>query len=401
MDRTTRGTGSPFRAVALGATALVSIAFFVDAAMWSVVVPLLPRYKSGFGLSTTQVGLVFAAYSAAMGIGAVPAGRLADRFGAQRWTAIGCLVMGGATIGLGLSHSFAALIAARAAQGVSGAIVWGAGPAWLAGITAGPARFRAMTVIQGAAALGLIAGPLVGGVGASAIGELATFTVAGALSGVLAVAVLRGRQTSVARYAVPPHPAPIWRRLGDRIIVCSIVLVAASSFVVGGLQVLAPLHMASLGVTQREIGIVYSIGAVLGAGMLFLLSRVHRSERRPQIAVAACSLAAIMTVALALPLSRRTFVEIVVVLVPLQSTLYALAYPMGTVGADRVGVGAGTVMGVMNLAWAAAAIVGPVGTSALQQLAGSATAYVSLGTVLLFTAIAARYLNRPEGLSAT
>jgi hypothetical protein len=159
--------------------------------------------------------------------------------------------------------------------------------------------------------------------------------------------------------------------------------------------------MASLGVTQREIGIVYSIGAVLGAGMLFLLSRVHRSERRPQIAVAACSLAAIMTVALALPLSRRTFVEIVVVLVPLQSTLYALAYPMGTVGADRVGVGAGTVMGVMNLAWATAAIVGPVGTSALQQLAGSATAYVSLGTVLLLTAIAARYLNRPEGLSAT
>jgi hypothetical protein len=58
-------------------------------------------------------------------------------------------------------------------------------------------------------------------------------------------------------------------------------------------------------------------------------------------------------------------------------------------------------MGVMNLAWATAAIVGPVGTSALQQLAGSATAYVSLGTVLLLTAIAARYLNRPEGLSAT
>ena len=221
----------------LGATALVSIAFFVDAAMWSAVVPLLPRYQSAFGLSTTQVGLVFAAYSAAMGIGAVPAGRLADRFGARRWTAIGCLVMGGATIALGLSHSFPALIAARAAQGVSGAIVWGAGPAWLAGVTEGAERFRAMTLIQGTAALGLIAGPLVGGVGASAVGERATFMIAGLLSGALAVGILGSRHAGGARYEVPRYASPILRRLSDPIIVCSIILVAACSFVVGGLQV--------------------------------------------------------------------------------------------------------------------------------------------------------------------
>ena len=77
---------------------------------------------------------------------------------------------------------------------------------------------------------------------------------------------------------------------------------------------MAPLHMASVGVTQRGIGLIYSIGAVLGAGVLFLLAQIHRSERRPAIAIAACSLAAIMTAALALPLSRRTFVEIVVIL---------------------------------------------------------------------------------------
>jgi MFS family permease len=369
--------------------------------MWSAVVPLLPRYQSDLGLSTTQVGLVFAAYSAAMGIGAVPAGRLADRFGARRWTAIGCLVMGGATIALGLSHSFPALIAARAAQGVSGAIVWGAGPAWLAGVTAGAERFRAMTLIQGTAALGLIAGPLVGGVGASAVGELATFTIAGLLSGALAAGIFGSRRAGSARYDVPRRASPILRSLTDPLIVCSIILVASCSFVVGGLQVLAPLHMASVGLTQRDIGLVYSVGAVLGAGMLFLLAQIRRSERRPAIAIAACSLAAVMTAALALPLSRRTFVELIVILVPLQSTLYALAYPMSTIGAERVGVGAGTVMGVMNLAWAATAIVGPVGASALQQLAGSAAAYVSLGTVLLLTAIAARYLNRSEGLSAT
>ena len=59
-----------------------------------------------------------------------------------------------------------------------------------------------------------------------------------------------------------------------------------------------------------------------------------------------------------------------------------------------------TVMGVMNLAWAATAIVGPIEASALQQFAGSAAAYLSLGIVLLLTAIAADSLNRAEGLSA-
>jgi MFS family permease len=392
-ERLVDGSQAPLRA-----TALVASAFFVDAAMWSAVVPLLPRYQSSFGLSTTQVGLVFAAYSAAMALGAVPAGRLADRFGAQRWTAIGCLVMGGATIGLGLSHSYAALIAARVAQGASSATIWGAGPAWLAGISTGPARFRAIAIAQGTAALGLIAGPFIGGVGTTDVGTLATFTIVGALSGILCLSVLGDRRPYSAPYAVPRLPSPIRRSLHDSVIVCSIVIVASCSLVAGGLQVLAPLHLASVGVSQSEIGGVYSIGAVLGAVMLFLLARIQQSRRRLKIAIAACVLTSAMTAGLALPLDRHTFVGFVIVLVPLQSTLYALAYPMSSDGADRAGVGTGTVMGIMNLTWAAAAIAGPVGASALQQLAGPASAYVLLGTVAFAAAIATGYLNRTVGL---
>ena len=72
--------------------------------------PLLPMIRTDLGLSYTQAGLVMSAFAMTSGISQLPAGWLADRFGARLMVLLGVTGVAIAGFLIGLSHSYIALI---------------------------------------------------------------------------------------------------------------------------------------------------------------------------------------------------------------------------------------------------------------------------------------------------
>jgi MFS family permease len=358
-----------------------------DLTLWSAIVPLLPHYRSQLGLTTLQVGWMLAAFSVAVVLVAVPIGHLADRWGARRVTAIGTVGLAGATVGLALAGSFAELVAARALQGGADAAVWGGGLAWVAARAPVERRGEAVGYGQAAATIGIIAGPFVGGVLTSAVGIRTTFLGVAVVCGALLVCVLAEPDSPIDHRRRASMRWALRASLGETLITASVVMIMVVAVVGAALQLLVPLHLSSLGMGRTGIGLVYSVGAVLGAVAVVTTGRVGDRVGRVPLAAGACAALALLTGLFALPAGLAVFVVLVVASAAVQSILYAVGYPLSTDGADRAQLGHGVVIGVVNLMWGVGAVIGPVAGSRIAHWEGARASYVLLSIVCLATAL--------------
>ncbi len=160
-----------------------------------LLVPIAPIYAvQVVGLSKEAIGVLFLAMTVSVALATLPAGRLADRLGRPR------LIIAGMALGaagmwiIPLSRHLAWLVAAGVLLGASYALVI---PAWLALVTelAPPGRLGlavgASETVQG---LGLVFGPLLGGLLWDALGPQAPFAASAAAltaGAVMAARVLR------------------------------------------------------------------------------------------------------------------------------------------------------------------------------------------------------------------
>src|SRR5258708_20793751 len=120
------------------------------------VVPVLPVYAHRFGLSGLQQGLVLGATGLAALAVSLPAGALADRFGARRLTLWAGLLMAIATLIQALAGSFVILLLARLLFGAGYAVVWTAGLSWMAEVSPDG---QGLSGSVASAGLGGVAGP--------------------------------------------------------------------------------------------------------------------------------------------------------------------------------------------------------------------------------------------------
>lgn len=123
----------------------------------------LPTIGRDLELGASGLEWVVNAYTVALMVLVLPAGRLADRFGRRRLFVIGLVVFGVASLAAGLASDGAMLLAARVVQGAGAGLM---GPASLAlvGETGGRRRAAAVGGWAAAAAAGLALGPLLGAV---------------------------------------------------------------------------------------------------------------------------------------------------------------------------------------------------------------------------------------------
>ena len=110
-------------------------------------------------------------------VAGLPAGRAADRFGARQVTIIGIALLAVSTGAYGFSHTFLALLVARMGQGVSSAISWSAGLAWLTEATPVERRPAALGAAMAAGSTGALVGPVVGGPLGEHLGIRAPFVI--------------------------------------------------------------------------------------------------------------------------------------------------------------------------------------------------------------------------------
>jgi EmrB/QacA subfamily drug resistance transporter len=164
--------------------ALLAFAMLIVSLDQYIVVVALPEIGRDLGYSSQTLQSVISAYAVASAGFLLLGGRAADLLGPRRVVVAGLSLYAGASLAGGLAPSPEVLLAARAVQGLGGALVF---PSTLALINTrfaeGPERNRAVAVWGGAGAAGLVVGVLLGGVLTQALGWEAVFFVNVPLAG--------------------------------------------------------------------------------------------------------------------------------------------------------------------------------------------------------------------------
>ena len=164
--------------------ALLSFAMLIVSLDQYIVVVALPDIARDLGYSARTLQSVISAYAVASAGFLLFGGRAADLLGRRRILTTGLAIYAGAALAGGLATAPGMLLAARAVQGLGGALVF---PTTLALINTtfaeGRARNRALGIWGGSGAAGLVIGVLLGGLLTGAFGWEAVFFVNVALAG--------------------------------------------------------------------------------------------------------------------------------------------------------------------------------------------------------------------------
>lgn len=206
--------------------ALLSFAMLIVSLDQYIVVVALPDIARDLGYSAQTLQSVISAYAVASAGFLLFGGRAADLLGRRRILATGLALYAGSALAGGLATSPGVLLAARAFQGLGGALVF---PTTLALINTtfaeGRARNRALGIWGGSGAAGLVIGVLLGGLLTQAFGWEAVFLVNVALAGpaLLLVFVLVPRDGEREKGRTFDLPGALSVTLGVTLIVFALV----------------------------------------------------------------------------------------------------------------------------------------------------------------------------------
>ncbi|KAF1955223.1 MFS general substrate transporter [Byssothecium circinans] len=168
----------------------VALAVFTDMFLYGLIVPVIPfaiQTKSHVDSGRVQywVSVLIAIYAAALLAFSPICGWLADRSSSRRSPLVlGLLALLGATVLLNIGSSIGIMIAGRLLQGASAAVVWVVGLALLADTVPQDRLAQAMGYVGVGMSVGIMIGPLLGGVVYERAGYNAVYAMAYALIGI-------------------------------------------------------------------------------------------------------------------------------------------------------------------------------------------------------------------------
>ena len=173
----------------LGATILGSSLVFIDGTVVNVALPALQR---DLGATVADAQWIVEAYALLLAALLLVGGAAGDRFGRRRVFALGVGLFTLASLGCALAPDVATLIAARAAQGVAGALLVPGSLAIISASFVGEARGRAIGIWSGYTALTAALGPVIGGLAIDHLSWRYAFLINVPLGlGVIAIALRR------------------------------------------------------------------------------------------------------------------------------------------------------------------------------------------------------------------
>lgn len=371
--------------------ALLHALFFVAAATQSAIVPLLPRLSHAYGLSPSAGALVLAAPGLATLAVSVPAGMLADRLGA-RWVTIGATVlMSGAALAQA-APSYAILICGRLAFGVAFGIVWTTGVAWLSTSRSASGSPR-LGAVATSAAVGMVAGPAIGGLMADSFGLSAPFALVAALAAVLATALrlqpAHDRVTTVARHSSLRDFARIAPRQPGVLAGAAVLTIGGA---VGGVtQLMIPVQLHQAGFSAGGTGVAFSAAAGVYIVVSAIVVKAGRRATTPRSATVAGLALALSLLPAAFGIGAFALVGVLLLSTAPRAVVSTVCYPVATESAAGASLPDGAVIGLLNGTWALGLVFAPLLAGALDQVAGPGLAYLvavvpgSIGALWLLT----------------
>ncbi len=133
---------------------------YADRQIFSVA---LQPMKTALNLSDGQLGILQSVFSIGLGIMAIPAAILVDRWSRRKAIGIMAILWSIATWATGICRSFAQLIIPRAFVGIGEAGVYGGGTTWLSVVYPKDKRARIMSIFTVGSIVGIVVGSFVGG----------------------------------------------------------------------------------------------------------------------------------------------------------------------------------------------------------------------------------------------
>jgi MFS family permease len=388
---------------------LVFFVIVVDLIGFGIVIPILPFLSPQLGGTTDDIAFILATYSVAAAIVAPIWGRLSDRFG--RRSILGLCLFGGA-----MSHFVLAIAdelwLVYVSRAVAGMMAGGVpvATALIADASTPDQRSRAMGLIGRAFGIGLILGPVIGGVLARSETDFAVpCLVAGALSslaGILAWLLLPARSSRSA--SVDASADGTTERVDNNPVKAPErwLFIAQFGFhtcAVSAAVYLFPLWMAhDLSWQAREVGLFFGlVGLVMVITQGNLLGRM--TDRFGSLRVLrGAALCFSVSLALSSVASGEWFMGALGLMVFSAATLCLPI--LNTIASHLVGSAArGRFFGITASSAALGRIVGPLIAAMLLSQGGFSAAWMGTSAVVLMVVVWAFTLGRqlpttlPEG----
>ena len=363
----------------------------VETAFYTALVPLLPTFSDGLGLSKAQVGVLVAMYAVGSCVAALPMGVLASGVGVKRAALAGLLGLAVASVAFGIAPSYWELLTTRFVQGAMGALCWAAGIAWLVEAAPRERRSEMIGLFSGAGAAGAVIGPVIGAC-AALVGRAETFAAVAGFAVVIALALgrlpgpLTGEWQPLAHIGKAHRAAELW---GGQWLVC------LPGLLLGTIGVLAPLRLHLLGFGPTGIAATYLVAASLGILARPAVGRwADRRGRRAAIRLLLLACVA-TTVAVCTVDNPWPLAACVVVAVCSYGLLWGPTMASLSAAYEHAGIAQAIGFALMNLTVGAAIVIGSTAAGAIADLASDRTAYALAITACLATITALTRRRRP------
>lgn len=364
--------------------------FAAESGFYAVIPPLIPRLVSEAHLTTTQVGLLVAAYPAGVLLGAVPSIAMVDRFGVRNTTFAGFALLIAATLGFGWGTGGIVLDAARLVQGFGGAVAWSGVLAWLTSTTSLSRRGSVIGAAVGFALVGMVLGPAMGAVAAAA-GRGLVFSLLAVLLAALAVSGPSGAPASMhSRGSV----RALVRLIRNRRAAVGNGVLAVVGIVGGATWSLTPLLIVRLHGTAVTIAWVLAASYLLAALLNVAVGRISDRIGRLAPALVGLVVAALLLPTLPFFASLAPLVITSIVASTFVAGLWTPSAAMITDAADAGTRGQAVGVAAVNATWAAGGAVGAPLMASLADSAGFMLPFVLAGALCAASAAIAPIVYR-------
>ena len=322
--------------------------------------------------------------------------------------AAGAVIVGVSSIGAGAAPNFPALVLLRGAGGVGSAFFLGGLTAHIIGTVSAAERGRAMSVFQATIGIGLLLGPLAGGILAAAAGLRAPLFLYGTICIVAAPVVIRVMSSAhvpstaltdapVLDDPVPTAASPAWERLKpllrDSAYRAALIGSAAGFYVSGGIQTLIPgFWEDKLGRSTGSVGLPFTILALTSLAVVWHAGSL--SDRRGRKfalvpALAATGVLAALLGSVTHLTGSGTPVLMLLVLIALLGVASGYARPGPTSIVADVATSEQRAVAVAGYRTAAdiGALLGPIVVGVVAQYLDYGPAFIAVGSLALVAAV--------------
>jgi MFS family permease len=375
---------------------LASAMVFLDLTFFTAIAPLLPTYKHDLHLTTAGAGILSAAYAAGTLAASLPAGFVASRFGPRRTVICGLCALGFASLLFGFLKSEWPLDGARFIQGIAGALIWSGALTWLINSYPEDKRGSVIGTALGTAVAGSLLGPVLGALAASIGTEIIFGSV---LVVALGLAFIASREPDTVVRENQPL-GEVLRCMVNRELIEAAIFVSSPSLMFGAIDVLLPLRIGTLGGGHALIAGGFIGGAAIESVLSPIAGRLSDKVGRRAPYVLGMAICAVAMVIFAAADSLPIVIFALLVTSLGSGFCFAPAMTLISDAAEESGLHQGYAVGVTNMAWAAAQVVGGVAGAGVAGVTGDAVPSIAVAVVLTVTIFYAFRALAPEPVVA-